>query len=57
MNLAYEQAMGLVLNKYTTGVTLNKLDAATGDFKPIIRQEITKTNKSKVINYSNPCID
>ncbi len=38
-NLAYENAMAVVLEKYNAGITLMKLDAANGTFKPIIRKE------------------
>lgn len=55
-NQAYEEALGFVLNKYNTGVTLMKKDA-TGNFKPIIRTWSTTKNwlGIKTTTYINPC--
>lgn len=55
-NLAYEEAMGFVLNKYNTGITLMKKDPV-GNFKPIIRTSSTTKNwlGIKTTTYINPC--
>lgn len=56
-NLAYEDALAVVLDKFNTGVGLLKYDPSTDSFKPLTRtvKTVQESNGKTSIEYSNPC--
>lgn len=53
-NLAYEMAMAAVLNKFNSGITLSKKNAA-GNFKPIVISITNDPRKPRRIIYVQLC--